>query len=130
MKRKMIMERAIIFGILFVFLLVITVAAVEFFIPLNMKYEMNSQCRGTLLEIETKGYLVIETKSKLEQTLIQKGFTNVSITSSGGTRQGDEITLRVEAQYSYSKLVSLFSREQKTLNMIFEKTTTVRRVVN
>lgn len=61
-------------GILFVFLIAITVGIVEYFVPLNMKFEMNSMCRGTLFATEIQGGLTDQEKTNIQNLLTGKGF--------------------------------------------------------
>jgi len=124
------MERPIIAGIVIVFLIAIAVGIIEYFVPLNARFEMNSDCRKALLLVEQQAGLTEEDKNKLREDLAEDGFKNIVITVTGGSAQGSKITLRVEADFEYPKLVDIFTRNMVLQKAIYEKTTTVRKVVN
>jgi len=124
------MERPLVSGFVIIFFIAIAVSIIEFFVPLNARFEMNSDCRKALLLIEQKAMLTEEDKNRLQEDLAADGFKNITITVTGGTAQGSKVTLRVEADYEHSKLVNLFSRDVMVHRAVFEKTTTVRKVVN
>ena len=124
------MERPLVSGFVIVFFTAIAVSIIEFFVPLNARFEMNSNCRKALLLLEQKAVLTEEEKNRLLEDLAADGFRNIIITVSGGTAQGSKVTLRVEADYEHSKLVSLFTRNVMVHRAVYEKTTTVRKVVN
>jgi len=124
------LERAVVFGILFVFLFAMVVSIIEYFIPLNMKFEMNAFCRDALFSMETKGELKDEDRNQLIGRLSAAGFKNISVQASGESAYGGRVGLRVEADYEYSKLTGVFARQNVTQRMVFDKTVAVRKVVN
>lgn len=124
------MERAAVMCVVLVLLLFIIVGFIEYFIPLNAKFELNSTCRGTLMTIEQRGELSPSSKTDLENKLATLGFKNISINVTGGNAQGSSVTLEVKVDYQLSKLTNVLQRDLMTQPMAFKKTTTVRRVIN
>lgn len=123
-------DRGVVYGILFVFTIALLVIMVELFIPVSAKIEMNIDCRKSLLKMEVEGGLSQAEKSDLEARLVQRGMTNIAITGSADARQGALLNLKVEGDYVYSKFINLFSREDATQHMVYDKTSISRKVVN
>jgi hypothetical protein len=122
--------RAIVTGITIIIILVLTVFCVEFFVPLSAKIEMNICCRNALLSMEAQGELTGEKRQSLNDRLASAGFEGNAIEASSEVMYGEEINLHVEASYTYKKFTGLFSREDVTQCMIYDRTAISRRVVN
>lgn len=122
--------RVITSGILLVIMAAMLVFAIEFFLPLSAKSDLNVACRSTLLVMENEGGITEEVKSSLKSELESKGFSNVSITGTSFARQGETVNLKVAAYYSYSKLYTLFARREYAQCMIYDKTAMSRKVIN
>ncbi len=123
-------HRIVVFGVLTVVVIALVVMLVESFLPLSFKIEMNIECRKSLLEMESAGGLDNIGLNSLEERLSEKGFYNISITAPENAKQGDEIRLKVEADYKYSKFQSVFSRQDVVSHLIYDKTTMSRKVIN
>lgn len=124
------MERIIIYAVLIVFLFALAVAILEYFVPLSAKFDMNVLCRSYLMKLEIQGSLSAQDISSLAGSLAGRGFSNISVSTAGGSAQGSTVTLTVDADYTFSRLVSVFSRSSSTQHMTFSKTATVRKVAN
>jgi len=122
--------RVVVTGIILVVLTAFLVVALEFFLPLSAKSDMNIWCRSTMLRMEMEGELSDQAKLDLHTKLAQRGFVNIDIEGVGGGKQGEEINLRVEADYIYSRLTGLFIRSTAVQRMVYDKTSVSRRVVN
>lgn len=124
------MERPIIFAVLVVLLMTAAAAVIEYFIPLNARFEMNCECRRALLLVEQKGELTSADRTDLKDRLTSYGFKNIIISVTGGSIQGSKVTLRVQADFEYKKLVDMLARNLTTQRAIYDKTTTIRKVIN
>jgi len=122
--------KAVVSGIVLVMIVVFLVFTVEFFIPLSVKSDMNMLCRSALLKMEIEGGLRNENRLDLLGKLSELGLSNIIIEGTEQAKQGERIRLRVEADFTYSKLTGIFSRTDVTQRMIYQKTAIARRVVN
>lgn len=122
--------KAVVSGVIFVIMIAVLVSMVEFFLPLSAKADMNAFCRNTLLKVELEGCLPAPEKDNLHSRLTDKGFTNIVINNIGSVKRGEELNLRVEADYTYSKLTGIFTRTQVVQRMVYDKTTIARKVLN
>ncbi len=122
--------KTIVTGIMLIIMVSILVCCIEFFLPISMKADLDMLCRGKLLEMENAGGLSVYKKQQLQSELENKGLTDVVVMATEDAKQGGMLTLRVEADYTYSKLVSLFKRENVKLRMIYNKASMSRKVVN
>lgn len=123
-------DRVLTFVFVLVILVSVVVCTVQYFIPISANFDMKQECRQTLLQMETKGGLEESDRIALENKLTAKGFTVLSISGDTNVKQGQELTLRVEAQYKYKSMTALFSNSTVTRNMTYEKTAVARKVVN
>jgi hypothetical protein len=122
--------KAIITGVLLVLMVVLLVSFIEYFLPLSVKADMDMLCRGTLLRMENVGGLRSDEEEALNLELGKIGLTGIDIDGSPYAKQGRNLNLRVEGYYTYSKLRSLFKREDVTVHMVYDKTTMSRKLVN
>jgi|GEM_PF-414140 len=122
--------RVVILGVVLVILITMSVYLIEFFIPLSAKSDMNFCCRNTLLKMEVLGGLTVPEKLNLQSELENKGFSNTVIDGTTYAKQGEEIVLHVEADYIFSRLSGLFTRRAAACRMLYDKTSTSRKVVN
>lgn len=122
--------KAIVSGILLIIMVFLLVNFIEYFLPLSVKADMDMLCRSALLKMENNGGLSTADEETLRTGLEEKGLTNVEITATSKARQGDMLTLLVEGDYTYSKITSLFRRENTTVTMVYNKSTMSRKVVN
>lgn len=122
--------KAIVTGIVLIIMAVILVYMVEFFLPLSMKAGLDMACRSTLLKMENAGGLSASERQQLRSELEDKGLTDIVITATANARQGSMLTLRVEGDYTYNRLTSLFKREDVKLRLIYNKASMSRKVVN
>ena len=123
-------SRVIVTGIILVIIVAMLVFAVEFFLPLSIKSDMNILCRRTLLKMETAGGLTENDRHELVTDLQDKGFLNITASGTQSAKQGEILNLHVEVQYNHSKLTMLFSREAQSLRMVYDKSSLSRKVVN
>lgn len=103
---------------------------VELFLPVSTKIEMNMECRKSLLKMEIEGGLSDNEKISLQGRLSSHGLSNIIITGTAGAKQGNELNLRVESDYVFSKFSGLFAREDSIQRMVYDKTSVSRKVVN
>lgn len=122
--------KAIVTGIVLIIMVCMLVYLIEFFLPLSMKAELDMICRSTLLKMENAGGLSAAEKQNLRFELENKGLTGIIISGTANARQGSMLTLRVEGDYTYNRLVSLFKREDVKLRMVYNKASMSRKVVN
>lgn len=122
-------ERTVISAVLFIFLLSVTISIIELFIPLSVKYDMNSYCRAALIKMESQGGMTDENRANLTNSLATRGLINISIYGTAEAKQGDTITLKVDADYIYSRLVIL-ARSEITQHMVYNKSSVERLVLN
>lgn len=123
-------SRVVVTGVLLVILASVLVFTVEFFLPLSMKSDMNILCRNTLLQMEALGGLSEAERQGLQSELQTRGFENITVSGTFSARQGEPLFLHVEADYTYSKLSSLFIRADTVQRMVYNKTSMCRKVVN
>jgi len=122
--------KAIVTGIVLIIMVCMLVYLIEFFLPLSMKAELDMICRSTLLKMENTGGLSAAEKQNLRFELENRGLTGIIISGTANARQGSMLTLRVEGDYTYNRLVSLFKREDVKLRMVYNKASMSRKVVN
>lgn len=122
--------RAVVTGVILVIMVSLLVYFIEFFLPLSAKADLDIACRDSLLRMETGGGLDGDDRRELQEELESAGFTGIAINATASARQGERLTLHVEGDYSWNRLVDLFKREDRDIRMIYEKTTISRKVVN
>lgn len=122
--------KIVVFAIAFIFMVSMLVFCIEFFLPISMKADIDMMCRGVLLEMENAGGLSGDEAGKLCSKLEEMGLTDVVVTATENAMQGDKLTLKVEAVYTYSKLTAPLKRENTSVRMVYDKTAISRRVVN
>ncbi len=122
--------RAVVTGVILVIMVSLLVYFIEFFLPLSVKADFDTACRDSLLRMENGGGLDGGDRSELQEELEAAGFTNIVVNATASARQGEQLTLRVEGDYSWNRLTELFKREDRDIRMIYEKTTMSRKVVN
>jgi hypothetical protein len=122
--------KVVISGFMLVVMAALLVFTVEFFLPLSAKSDMNVLCRSALLKMENEGGMSDSMKAGLKNELESRGFENILINGTANAKQGSELNLHIEAEYRYSRLVSLFTRTAFTQHMIYEKTAMSRKVIN
>ncbi len=122
--------KVVISGFMLVVMAALLVFTVEFFLPLSAKSDMNVLCRSALLKMENEGGMSDSMKAGLKNELDSRGFENILINGTANAKQGSELNLHIEAEYRYSRLVSLFTRTAFTQHMIYEKTAMSRKVIN
>ena len=123
-------EKAVVTAISIIIMLMVTVFIIEIAVPLTVRANMNTCCRGALLSMEINGGLIQQQKILLEIALAEMGFTDIRITGTNMAKQGEELHLRVEGIYSYSHLLGLFTRETVDQIMIYERMSISRKVIN
>ncbi len=119
-----------VFAIALIFMVSILVFCIEFFLPLSIKADLDMACREVMLEMENAGGLSEDRAEELCDKLKELGLTDINVTATENAIQGGKLTLRVEAVYTYSKLVSPMKREDTSFRMVYDKTAISRRVVN
>jgi len=122
--------RVVLSGMILVVFAAFLVFTVEFFIPLSAKMDMNMYCRNLILKMEMEGGLSDQASQDLHERLMGKGFRNIYIDGTKSAKQGEQITLRVEAEYIYSKMTTLFTRTDAVRRMVYEKASISRKVIN
>jgi len=122
--------KAVVLVIALVFLTGMAVAIIEYFVPLSAKLDMNLYCREAMLRMEIDGGLTSDCSDRLEAQMTGRGFHNIQIEATSWVKQGEELVLHVEGDYSCSSLAGFFSRVRTTVKMIWERTSCARKVVN
>lgn len=102
----------------------------EFFIPLSANFQLRAECRNTLLKMEEKNEFTASMRSDLQDKLVDKGFTIISITNPHTARRGEALNLKVVVDYSYNKLTGIFRRTDVIERMVYDKYTVARKVLN
>lgn len=108
----------------------LTLFFVEFFIPLAANFQFRTECRKTMLMMEEKNQLNDAMRIELQNILVSKNFTVISISPSHTARRGSNLNLNVVADYKYSKLTGIFKREDVIQRMEYNKYTVARKVLN
>ncbi|HEX2945145.1 MAG TPA: hypothetical protein VHT96_04245 [Clostridia bacterium] len=122
--------KAVVTGVILVIMVFLLVYAVEFFLPLSAKADLDTACRDTMLRIENSGGLNGGVRGELQAELESAGFSNIEIDATGSARLGEKLTLHVEGDFSWNRFTDLFQREEQVIRMVYEKTTVSRKVVN
>lgn len=121
----------IILAVVIVILLCLTMFISELFIPLNRKFDMNSICRNYMFIIEENGRLSNEEIIELSDSLQNIGLSEIEIdVSSDGSKLGDSITFKVEAQSVHNSISQLFTRSTERININYERKLTIKNIVN
>lgn len=119
-----------VIAIVMVLMAALTVSFVEYFVPLSANFQFRADCRKTLLQMEEKNELTSTMKTELENTLTNKNFNIVDISTPHTAKRGENLNLKVVADYKYSKLTGVFKREDITERMEYNKYTVARKVLN
>lgn len=124
--------KAIVTGVLLILMVILMVNFTEYFLPLSVKADLDMLCRSALLRMENAGRMSKDEMDALSLELEKIGLTNINISenSLSYVKQGGKLTLRVEGDYTYNRITSLFKREDVTVHMVYDKTTMSRRLVN
>lgn len=123
-------ERAVVTGVVIILIIALVVFAVELFVPISAKTDMNTYCRQALMQMEIEGGLSPASRQELAEKLADRGFENIQITADEWAALGGKLTLAVEADYKYSKLTAFFVRTEEVAHMVYKKTCIGRKVVN
>lgn len=124
-------EKVILWAISIIITLALLVYVVEtVVIPLDLNMKFRSDCRNTLLGMETTGTLSLSEENSLQTRLEAMGLSNINISGTTHAKYGDEITLYVSASYIYTPLTALFSRSETTVDFVYEKYSRSRHVFN
>lgn len=123
--------KVMLWGVLIIMMLSIFVVVVDKCMLLSLKFDFNAYCRAALLKMENENGLSPQERNNLQTKLANKGFTNITITAPMTVMQGQDLNIRVEAEYSYRRLTSIYSdRINTSQRMIYDKTSMARRVIN
>jgi hypothetical protein len=113
-----------------IIILTILVSMFELLVPLSARQEFGLECRNALITMETTGGFSAADRTRLTASLTSLGFADISITATAASKLGDEISLRVEADYQYSRITGVFTRSYVTQRMVYVKTSRSREVIN
>lgn len=113
-----------------ILLAALTISFIEYFVPLSASFQFRTECRKTLLAMEEKNQLTSTMRTELQNALTSKNFTVISISNPHTAKRGDNLNLKVVADYKYSKLTGIFKREEITQRMEYNKYTVARKVLN
>lgn len=127
---KIMPGKALVLVFCIILMFILTVYCIELFIPLKLKIDFNDCCRQALIKAENNGGLTDEIRESLNDSLKNIGFENVQIICDSDVKKGDEINLKVYAEYERKKFEDLFNRENITDQYYYNKTTISRKVVN
>jgi len=109
---------------------ILTIYCIELFIPLKLKIDFNDYCRQALIKIENNGGLNDDIKDSLISNLNKRGFENIQVICDSDVKKGNEINLKVYAEYERKHFVDLFKRDNITDSYSYNKMTISRKVVN
>lgn len=123
-------SKALVFGFAIMLLVAILVYMVEVFLPVSVKIDFNTICRAALLKMEIAGGMTDAIEDELMSYLYDVGFEIVVVEGTENAKFGHEINLWVEGEYTCSKLQNIFSREEITQRLVYNKTTISRKVLN
>ena len=113
-----------------IIILTILVSMFELLVPLSARQEFDLECRNALITMETRGGFTTADETNLTTNLTNRGFANINITATSIAKLGEQISLRVVADYRYSHMTDVFTRSSVTQRMIYDKTSRSREVVN
>jgi len=116
--------------LIIILLLSVTLFFIEFFIPLSANFQFRAECRKILLMMEEKNQLTEDMRTELQDALTERDFIVISISAPHTARRGENLNLKVIADYKYNKLIGLFKRQEITQRMEFNKYTIARKVLN
>ena len=119
-----------VIAIVMVLMAALTVSFIEYFVPLSVNFQFRAECRKTLLQMEEKNELTSTMITDLKNELVNKGFTVISTSPTHTAPRGQNLNLKVVADYKYSKLTGIFKREDVTQRMEYNKYTVARKVLN
>lgn len=80
--------------------------------------------------MEEQNQFTVAMKTELQNTLTGKNFTVVSISPPHTAKRGNNLNLKVVADYKYNKLTGVFKRQDVTQRMEYNKYTIARKVLN
>lgn len=123
-------DKIIMLSLVLIIISSFTIFVLEFFLPLSAKSNMDMLCRKSILHMELRGGLISQERSALNDKLSQAGFENIVIEAVENAGFGDEISLYVEADYKYNKMISLFTRKKVSQKIIYKKNAIARKVIN
>ncbi|MDD4494739.1 MAG: hypothetical protein PHV32_10435 [Eubacteriales bacterium] len=123
-------SKVVVYAIILVTTMCLVVSVIEMIVPLSVKAEMDTSCRNALLSMEINGGLTENHRLDLNNKLRETGFTEICINGTESAKFGEEICIRVEATYNYSRLISLFDRSVIGQKMKYERVSISRRVMN
>jgi len=127
----MSISNVLILGIAMVLLLCLLVFSMELFIPLQVKLGIHQVCRPYLYTLEARGALDPVEIDNIEEELEELGLESLSISvEKSGEKFGDIISFRVEGRYKQDRMVQLFIRENQTLEFLYEKKISLRKIIN
>lgn len=122
--------KPVVTGIILIFTVFLLVYFIEYFIPLSVKADVDMVCRQALLRMENAGGLSDSDRQALRMKLEKRGLTGIVITASSGAKQGGLMSLHVEGDYTFSRITSLFMRDDVKHRLVYDKTSMSRKVVN
>jgi len=123
-------DSVVVFCICFVILVIFVVSSIEYFIPISKYGDMKDICHSTLFKMETQGSLSDSERINVKTKLEGIGLSNVVVTGTQNAKYGEDINLKVEAEYQYSKLNNFLSRSMVTEHFIYDRTSCQRKVIN
>ena len=121
----------IILAVVIVILLCLTMFITELFIPLNRKFDMNSICRNYMYIIEKNGNLSNDEIAELNDLLHTIGLSDIKINvSASGSKLGDSVIFKVEAQSVHSSISQFFTRSTERIHIDYERKLTIKKIIN
>lgn len=117
-------------GIIMVCLFAIIAHMVELFLPIAAGSDFKTECRKALLKMELEGGLSAAAEDELRSRLISLGMASVKIDGTERAPHGEELMLSVEAEYGYSSISGIFTRETRIQKFSYDKRSISRMVVN
>lgn len=121
----------LVLTIAIVILLSLVVFTLEMYLPLQVKTQMLGLCRPYIFSIEAYGELSESDCNDLKIALEDIGLKDISIVISDDQKKfGDLFRLKIEGSYTRNRLVSLFSRDEEMMVMVYERKLVYRRINN
>lgn len=115
-----------------VLMLFVGVTIVDYFVVLHEKVEFERICQRYFWVCDQNVGLTQDEIDTLEETLTDKGFDEVAVTSpkKGKVSRGGYINFRVEAQKDVNFRTALFVKEAESLEFNYYQKVISRQVVN
>jgi hypothetical protein len=125
-------EKMLLWSICMVIMLFVVVTVVDYFVVLHEKVEFDRICQRYFWVCDQNVGLTQEEIDTLEETLTDRGFEEVAVTSPerGTVSRGAYVTFKVKAEKDVNFRKSLFVKKEEALEFNYYQKVISRQVVN